>query len=238
MNMTTKPTRRFWNAAAPLIAVTEQHPFLVAMVDGSLDMESFRYYAVQDALYLKDFAACLRRLGNNTTIPEHYQQRLHAFAKGAEEAEMSLHHSFFKMWDISADGVEQMPNSLLYTSYMERIVATKCHEEGLAVLLPCFWIYWHVGKCMLKLRQELGDSVARPTQFDAWIDMYSGDEFEKEVMDYIDMVDDSCKGVGESTLKEMEKHFIMSCKLEHMFWDQAQYKMEWPVIVGSAQPEH
>jgi thiaminase len=41
----------FWDAAAPLIAVTEKHPFLVAMVDGTLNMDSFRYYVVQDALF-------------------------------------------------------------------------------------------------------------------------------------------------------------------------------------------
>jgi len=120
-----------WDAAAPLIAVTEKHPFLVAMVDGTLDMESFRYYVVQDALYLEDFADCLRRLAQGANNKEN-AERLEAFAKGAEEAEMELHNSFFKEWDISAAGVEQMPNSLLYTSYMKRIVATRCHAEGLA----------------------------------------------------------------------------------------------------------
>ena len=158
-----------------------------------------------------------------------------------------------------------MPNCLLYTSYMKRIVATKCHAEGLAALLPCFWVYMHVGKCMLKLRDNLGTryvtiikatcrigfqfkqafnprevtlknvmlfihSAKRPASYDAWIDMYGGEDFEKEVKDYIAMVDSICKTVDEATLKEMEKHFIMSCKLEHMFWDQAQTKMEWPKI--------
>ena len=61
--------------------------------------------------------------------------------------------------------------------------------------------------------------------------MYGGEEFEKVVKDYISMVDKVCKTADEETLKEMEKNFIMSCKLEHMFWDQAQYKMEWPTIV-------
>jgi thiaminase (transcriptional activator TenA) len=61
--------------------------------------------------------------------------------------------------------------------------------------------------------------------------MYGGEDFEKEVKDYIAMVDIACKSADEQTLKEMEKHFQMSCKLEHMFWDQAQTKMEWPKIV-------
>ena len=60
--------------------------------------------------------------------------------------------------------------------------------------------------------------------------MYGGEEFEKEVKAYIPMVDVAAKNADEATLKEMEKHFIMSCKLEHMFWDQAQHRMEWPDI--------
>ena len=147
----------FWNAAESLIKVTEKHPFLVAMVDGSLPVDQFQYYVVQDALYLGDFADCLRRLGKNPGIPEEDAKRLEAFAVGAEEAEMSLHNSFFKQWDVSAEGVEQMPNTLLYTSFMKRIVATRSHAEGLAALLPCFWVYMHVGKKMLKLREDLGD---------------------------------------------------------------------------------
>ena len=153
----TTTSQSFWDTAAPLIAITEKHPFLVAMVDGTLNLESFRYYVVQDALYLQDFADCLRRLGSNDGVSPSDSERLVEFAVGAEEAELALHNSFFTQWNISAEGAEQMPNCLLYTSYMKRVVATGSHAEGLACLLPCFWVYMHVGKCMLKLRQELGD---------------------------------------------------------------------------------
>lgn len=146
----------FWDKAAALIAVTEKHPFLVSMVNGTLELDKFRYYVVQDALYLNDFADSLRILSRNKGIAKEESDRLEHFARGAEEAELSLHNSFFKQWDISAEGVEQMPNSLLYTSYMKRVVATRPHAEGLAVLLPCFWVYAHVGNVMLKLREELG----------------------------------------------------------------------------------
>jgi thiaminase (transcriptional activator TenA) len=154
----TMKTEDLWQKASSLIAVTENHPFLVAMVDGTLDHESFRYYVVQDALYLQDFGDCLSRLSQGTGVLQTASERLAKFAKGVEEAEMSLHGSFFKQWDIKFEGVEQMPNTLLYTSYMKRVVATCSHAEGLACLLPCFWVYGHVGSLMLKLREELGDS--------------------------------------------------------------------------------
>lgn len=89
----------FWDAAAPLISVTEKHPFLVSMVDGTLDLENFRYYVIQDALYLTDFADCLNRLGDKVMASdcnEEVSKRLHQFAVGAEEAEKDLHRSFFK----------------------------------------------------------------------------------------------------------------------------------------------
>jgi thiaminase/transcriptional activator TenA len=226
----------FWNAAAPLISTTEKHPFLVSMVKGTLPLPNFRYYVIQDALYLTDFAAALRIMGDKfKSIDEATSRRLHEFATGAEECEKSLHNSFFKQWDINDDNAEMMPNTLLYTSYMIRVCSTRCEAEGLAVLLPCFWVYMHVGKCMLALREELGETVERCPQFDAWIDMYGGEEFEKEVKDYIEIVDRVAREVDGETLKKMEEHFIMSCKLEHMFWDQAQELMVWPEIVENGK---
>jgi thiaminase len=165
----TNNCKDFWEKAAPLIAITEKHPFLVAMVDGTLPLENFRYYVVQDALYLHDFADCLERLSHTctrssegedlSTATDSDSDRLQAFARGAREAELSLHHSFFAEWSISADGVEQMPNTLMYTSYMKRVVSTRPYAEGLAVMLPCFWVYAHVGEAMLKLRTQLGDRL-------------------------------------------------------------------------------
>lgn len=67
--------------------------------------------------------------------------------------------------------------------------------------------------------------------------MYGGEEFEKEVKDYIEMCETAATNADEATRREMEKHFIMSCKLEHMFWDQAQKRMEWPDIVGIGEED-
>eukprot|EP00980_Cylindrotheca_fusiformis_P013929 scaffold3618_cov129-Cylindrotheca_fusiformis.AAC.29 len=223
--------QELWDNAASMIAVTEKHPFLVAMVDGTLANDSFQYYVIQDALYLQEFADCLRRLGESASSPEASAQ-LKGFAKGAAEAELSLHNSFFVEWKISAEGAKEMPHTLLYTSYMKRVVATRSHKQGLSALLPCFWVYMHVGKTMLKLREELGDTCKRAPQFDAWIDMYGGDDFEKHVREYIALVDAECKTATEDELKEMQEHFNMCCKLEHMFWDQASNMMKWPELGG------
>ena len=58
--------------------------------------------------------------------------------------------------------------------------------------------------------------------------MYGGDEFEKEVTDYIEMVDDVASKASAEKVELMKEHFLMCCKLEHMFWDQAMDQMDWP----------
>jgi thiaminase (transcriptional activator TenA) len=251
----TKTVQDFWNGDAnPIIKATEQHPFLVAMVDGSLPKEPFQYYVIQDALYLKDFAFCLRYLGEKRrsmkTETENFDvdaDRLLAFAHGAEEAEMSLHNSFFKQWKIdmssnSSNIHPQMPHTLLYTSYMIQVITTRPYAEGLAVLLPCFWVYAHVGEIMLQLRTDRSATnttsiVTRPPVYDAWIDMYGGEEFHKEVSDYKDLVNQVLLTVDTATYAAMQQHFLMCCQLEYMFWDQALTCMTWPAIGGGSHDD-
>lgn len=272
--MTTKKTittcQSLWDKAHPIIIKeTEKHPFLVSMVDGTLEENNFRYYVQQDVLYLNDFSYCLRQLALKKAPTTNDKNLLIDLADGAEKDEIALHNAYLKGWNTNEESSsskqqqhEQMPNTLLYTSYMRRIIdgSETTYGEGLAVLLPCFWVYMHVGKCMLKLRNELDTNNTatdnqnnesrnrlRPKHYNDWIDMYAGDEFEHEVNNYIQLVNNELqriqtkqtqngttapvndKKVNEE-LKQIEYHFIMSCKLEHMFWDQAVTMMEWPTI--------
>jgi len=226
-----------WKAAANVIRATEKHPFLVDMVNGTLHLDNFRYYVIQDALFLTDFATCLTILGTkmqqemseDNKNKEASIKRISELAQGIEDAEKELHRSFFIQYNIDASHAMPTPNTLLYTSYMIRVVSTRPYTEGLAVLLPCFWVYMHIGKCMLQLRDDLGDSAVRPASFDAWIDMYAGEDFETEVTDYIAIVDEAIAANNDDdTFKKMQEHFIMCCKLEYMFWSQAQSLMDWP----------
>src|SRR5262249_60068791 len=43
----------------PIYAALLDHPFVRGLADGSLSRAAFRFYAVQDALYLRDFARAL-----------------------------------------------------------------------------------------------------------------------------------------------------------------------------------
>ena len=52
-------TRRLWGSIESLYEQILAHPFLAGLADGSLDQDRFRFYVVQDALYLRDYARAL-----------------------------------------------------------------------------------------------------------------------------------------------------------------------------------
>src|SRR3989442_206607 len=56
-------THELWRSIEPIYAAILRHPFVRGLTDGSLPRESFKFYAVQDALYLREFARALSLAG-------------------------------------------------------------------------------------------------------------------------------------------------------------------------------
>ena len=51
-----KTTEQLLLAAKDIWQQYNQHPFVLGIQDGTLDQEKFRYYMIQDYLYLEDYA--------------------------------------------------------------------------------------------------------------------------------------------------------------------------------------
>ena len=52
-------TGRLWASAAATYEAILRHPFLTELADGTLDVHSFRFYLIEDAYYLGEFARAL-----------------------------------------------------------------------------------------------------------------------------------------------------------------------------------
>ncbi|GMH98273.1 hypothetical protein TrVE_jg12712 [Triparma verrucosa] len=231
----------FWQAASKPLAATEKHPFLLQMLDSSLPIPSFKHYVVQDAMYLTEFARCLRIL--SVKSPESLKKRFEDFAVGAEEAEMSLHKGYFDVWKIKpiigvqnneaeadAEKVDFAPTTLMYTSWMLGICSAEDFAYGVASLLACFWVYQYMGEVMLKERQRQRDAGTYKVNevYDKWIDMYGSEEFEKEVVDYKTIAETCAEGLDEQGKKKMEDIFVRGCVLEYMFWTSSLELSKFP----------
>jgi thiaminase (transcriptional activator TenA) len=220
--MTDSFSAELWRGVSGIYAAILAHPFVTGLADGSLPRESFEFYVVQDALYLRKYAQSLAAVGSrapNTTETEMFARH----AAGIVAAELSLHESLLADLGIdpaSAGAAEEAPTNLAYTSYLLATVANGSYGEGVAAVLPCYWIYWEVGKHLL----ERGSPDPR---YQRWIDTYGAEEFGDEAREVIAVTDKLDVTAPERT--RIEQHFRATSRYEWMFWDMGYRRETWPV---------
>src|SRR6266545_540718 len=213
-----------WAAMQDIFARILSHPFVAGLTDGSLPRDAFAHYVVQDAHYLRDYARALALVGAKAPDEETIAM-FAAHARGAIEVERSLHLGLFRDMGLSESGVRAIPvapTTLAYTSYLLR----SCHQggftEGLAAVLPCYWIYAEVGAALLA-RSSPDPLYAR------WIGTYGGEEFGRIVADVLALVDRVGASVGPAEQASMQEHVVTTSRYEWMFWDAAWRREAWPV---------
>ena len=216
-------TRELWASIEPIYAAILRHPFVTGLTDGSLPRDSFRFYAVQDALYLREFARALSLAAAKATRDE-WIIMFNEYAAGALKVERALHESFFAEFGMSPAAVASTPlapTNLAYTSYLLAVANGPFHE-AVAVVLPCFWIYWEVGK-------ELERAGSPDELYARWIGTYASDEFGDVVRAVLAATDEIAASLGKSEREAMRRHFVTTSRYEWMFWDMG-YRIEtWPV---------
>ncbi len=217
-------TDELWQNIAPIYAQILAHPFIRELTDGTLARERFVFYMKQDALYLQDFSRSLAIAGARApSVPE--LQALVSFAGGAVTVERALHESYFREFEATLD-VDRAPACFAYTQFMLATAAIGSYAEGVAALLPCFWIYREVGKEIV--RRSEGRLEGNP--YARWIETYSGVEYDESVAQMIELVEATAAGTTESERDRMRRAFEFSARLEWMFWDSA-YRLEvWPPL--------
>ncbi len=219
-----KFTDFLWNSIEGIYSEILQHPFIEGLADGSLDEGAFRFYVVQDALYLRDFARGLAILGAKAPKDEW----LMMFAEHARETivvERALHESFFKDWKLTDEEVyntSMAPNNLFYTSYLLRVAYERPFYEGMGAFLPCYWIYWEVGK-------ELEKRGSSKELFRLWIDTYACEEYASIVRQVLEAMDQIAQELTDDQKEMVRNHFIITSKLEYLFWDMGFHEETWVV---------
>jgi thiaminase (transcriptional activator TenA) len=217
-------TQELWASIAEIYAAILRHPFVRGLTDGSLPRESFRFYAVQDALYLRDFARALS-LAAARAPEDEWIIMFNEHAAGALRVERALHESFFQEWGLTpaaVAGTPMAPTNVAYTSYLLAIAYGAPFHEAMAALLPCYWIYWEVGKTL--------EGAGSPDALYArWIGTYASGEFGDVVRAVLEATDRVAQRRNAHERDAMRRHFITTSRYEWMFWDMGQRRESWPV---------
>ena len=217
-------TGELWDAIRPVYAAILEHPFLRGLADGTLLEERFRYYILQDGIYLREYARALSLAGVRS-LDESTLLMFDEHSAGTIAVERGLHEDFLKDLGVTreeAQATEASPTTLAYTSYLLKTAALGDYPEVLGALLPCYWIYREVGKTLV----EHGSPNAR---YQRWIDTYAGEEFGSLVEAVLDLTDEVCEDLNPSQKARVGETFVVASRYEWMFWDAAWRLEGWPV---------
>ena len=211
-----------WGRIAPIRDAIETMPFITALADGSLPWPNFRFYLAQDAWYLREYARCLARVA--ALAPEQDAQEFFAQSSAtALEAEMALHRTLLTAHGESLDGVEASPVTTAYLDHLHRCCATGSYAQAVSSVLPCFWLYQHIGD-RLAARRAPG---AHP--YAAWIETYADPAFADATQRAVGFADQAYAAASPADRSAMIAVFERSSRYEWMFFDQGTTLPTWPV---------
>jgi thiaminase/transcriptional activator TenA len=217
-------TAQLWTATASTYSAILEHPFVTGLADGTLDRASFQFYIVQDGHYLHGFARALAILA--ARAPTESETGLFARQSAAVIAvERSFHAGLLADVAATQGGALETrvaPTTLAYASYLLATCATGSFADGVAAVLPCYWIYREVG------RKLLAASSPDPL-YARWIEMYGGEEFERAVGEMLELTDSIGAQLTALGRQSAIDHFVITARYEWMFWDAAYHRLGWPL---------
>ena len=202
----------------------EGHPFVIELYTGSLPLEKFRFYAIQDYNYLVAMTKCYSILAakaddlgvarrvleiaylDATTELESYKKLLAKLGLTLEEAVRA----------------EVAPTNLSYASFLISTCALGTVLEGLVATLPCFWSYAEIAQ---RHKDKLeGNKVELYVE---WAKVYLSEDYLKLVEMLKQLIEELSSQTAD--FEKLSRIFRTASRYEYMFWDMA-YKLEsWPV---------
>lgn len=228
-----------WQKVAPIVREVEALPFLHALADGSLKPLHFAHYLAQDGQYLTRYARAQAFL-----IASARERDESLF--WAESAALSIVAEEDMQAEVMADpalaaahrelerrgALKISPTTLGYSSFLIATAATGEHAEGVAAVLPCFWVYAHVGKW---LASEAG-MLRAGHPYRAWVEMYDSPLFDTATRQAVGWLEHHLAASTPSLRARMEAIFEQACRYELHFWHYAHALQNWQLELESPCP--
>ncbi|KAM0480331.1 hypothetical protein ACHAPX_004162 [Trichoderma viride] len=197
------------------------HPFVMALGNGTLPVDSFKGYIVQDYLYLIHFSRAnalaaykAKSIGDISRSNEIVSHILH---------EMKLHINYCNSFGISESEIQATQELQACTAYTRYVLDIGQSEDWLALqmaLAPCLLGYGAVAKML----HAHADTVRDGNTYWAWIENYNADDYVEAVRLGSELIEKSIRLQSPSRIEELIKIFVHATKMEIGFWEMFPYK--------------
>ncbi|KAL7894998.1 Phosphomethylpyrimidine kinase domain-containing protein [Trichoderma sp. SZMC 28014] len=197
------------------------HPFVMALGNGTLPVESFKGYIIQDYLYLVHFSRAnalaaykAKSIGDISRSNEIVSHILH---------EMKLHINYCNSFGISEPEIQATQELQACTAYTRYVLDIGQSEDWLALqmaLAPCLLGYGAVAQML----HAHADTVRDGNTYWAWIENYIADDYVEAVRLGSELIEKNIRLQSPSRIEELIKIFVHATKMEIGFWEMFPYK--------------
>lgn len=217
--MTT--AQRLLQAAKDIWDEYGRHPFVLGIQNGTLEQDRFRYYVIQDCLYLEDYAKTFAVGVAKAKSP----QTANLFAKylSVMNGELDVHSGYLARLGVTREELDSTPralDNLSYTSYMLRVAYEEGEAEILAAVLACAYSYEVIAKNMVQRNPDpLHDAF-----YGDWVKGYVSDEYAEENAVLLEELNRLTEGYTEMQIRHLTDIFVACSRYELAFWEMAWQK--------------
>ena len=228
-------TTQLWDQVRPIVEQIENLPFLGQLADGSLDVKAFTNYIIQDGIYLTGYAKAMSFLaaGANDRDESRFWASTAAETITVEEqvhsdllADSRLRAAHDEL--VTSDsGSKASPTTLGYVSFLVATAASRSYGEGVAGVMPCFWVYAHMGKVLVERAGQM--SEGHPYQ--TWVQTYDSPEFDESTRQAVQILEQELDKAPAEEASRMRAVFEQACRYELHFWASAHSLQDWDASV-------
>lgn len=193
------------------------HPFVKGIEDGTLDQEKFRYYIIQDYLYLIEYTKVFGigiAKAKSAEVTKLFASYVHLLTEG----EIDIHRGYMGIFGVTEKELADTPralDNLSYTSYMLRIAYEEGEAEVLAAILSCAYSYEMIARNIVKNNPASVDHEF----YGDWIKGYASDEYSKENAVLFEMLEKLTEHYTDEQKRHIVDIYVACSRYELAFWD-------------------
>lgn len=210
MEKVLKKNTPIWNECAAT-------PFVRKLCSGTLPIEKFRLYMIQDSIYLKHYARVYGKAIYHAAALKDIQLYYTAlgFVTDTESAVRLKYLARFGMTDEDIEPIPPLAENQRYIDFMLKIASRGNACEILMAVLPCMLSYSYIFR---KIAAEPGTPDSRYFDF---IEDYAEDGYAESCKQWCEFADKKCSVLSEKEQDRVSRIFEKASCLELDFWKMA-----------------
>ncbi|KAF2431201.1 thiamine biosynthesis protein-like protein (Thi-4) [Tothia fuscella] len=203
------------DVAGPWKEYTE-HQFVRQMADGTLPVDKFKAYLVQDYLFLTQFS-------RSNALAAYKAKSLDDINRSADivrhvYAELKLHIDYCSEWGLSKEDIVNHEEQQACTAYTRYVLDIGNSEDWFALqiaLLACLMGYGVIAKQL----HDDQETVKEDNRYWKWIENYVAPDYTEAVELGRGLIEKHAVNQSPHRIEELVKIFVQVTKLEIGFWN-------------------